>query len=296
MAFKLPPPPWQSPSWHGAPPALDDIIASLDEQRQARELALQLRLGIQDAQAEFSYLRLKGLRALAATVAACLADSKWTRRFREAQLSPELQIVPCLFSHSLAPPPRSQPPSPSGSPGRVLGQPAVPLSPPGEEEVVVALHLLQGCCLVNAICKEQATKRGAVKALAERLLAATVVPVRVACLDALLTLLIGNPENVQEFKRLGALKQTTDLVQNAHVLEQVRLKALEFLALLLADASHTAKQYPDGAEDLPTAFEEEIRTALGTVVLNQLQQAVENGAFIEGRLETLAQSILHATV
>lgn len=91
MAFKLPPPPWQSPSWHGAPPALDDIIASLDEQRQARELALQLRLGIQDAQAEFSYLRVKGLRALAATVAACVADAKWTRRFRGAQLNPDLQ-------------------------------------------------------------------------------------------------------------------------------------------------------------------------------------------------------------
>ena len=67
--------------------------------------------------------------------------------------------VPCLFSHSLAPPPRSQPPTPSGtsgSPGRVLGQSAIPLSPSGEEEVVVALHLLQGCCLADTSCKEQA--------------------------------------------------------------------------------------------------------------------------------------------
>lgn len=36
-----------------------------------------------------------------------------------------------------------------------------------------------------------------VQAMSERLLAATVVPVRAACLDALLTLLIGNPDNVQ---------------------------------------------------------------------------------------------------
>lgn len=28
---------------------------------------------------------------------------------------------------------------------------------------MVALHLLQGCCLADATCKEQATKRGAVK-------------------------------------------------------------------------------------------------------------------------------------
>ena len=91
MALKLPAPPWQSPSWQGAPSSLDDVIANLDEQRQARELALQLRLGIEDARAQFAYLRVKGLRTLGATVSACVADPEWTRRFKQAQLSTDLQ-------------------------------------------------------------------------------------------------------------------------------------------------------------------------------------------------------------
>jgi hypothetical protein len=101
MALKLPAPPWESPSWQGAPAALDDVIASLDEQRQVRELALQLRLGLQDARAEFSYLRVKGLKTLTATVNACVFSPEWMRRFRDTQRDTNLQSETTFLMASL---------------------------------------------------------------------------------------------------------------------------------------------------------------------------------------------------
>lgn len=101
MALKLPAPPWESPSWQGAPAALDDVIASLDEQRQVRELALQLRLGLQDARAEFSYLRVKGLKTLTATVNACVSSPEWMRRFRDTQQDTNLQSETFFLMASL---------------------------------------------------------------------------------------------------------------------------------------------------------------------------------------------------
>ena len=75
-----------------------------------------------------------------------------------------------------------------------------------------------------------------------------------------------------------------------------RLKALEFLALLLADASHIEEEYAEGVDKPALPFDEEIGAALGPVALGQLQQAVRHGALVEGRVEALVQSILHSSI
>lgn len=69
-----------------------------------------------------------------------------------------------------------------------------------------------------------------------------------------------------------------------------RLKTLEFLALLLADASQMS--WKEGLQDHGLDFEDDVCQLLGAAVSSQLKQAVRQGALVEGRLETLVQGVL----
>uniref|UniRef100_A0A0E0R1H4 Uncharacterized protein n=1 Tax=Oryza rufipogon TaxID=4529 RepID=A0A0E0R1H4_ORYRU len=129
-----------------------------ERRRMYRDLAQSLRCGLRDASAGFSFLRLRGLRALLRALRSAAADA---RLFRHSQALRDLQVVPVLFEHSLR---RAQ-----GDAVVTVGQglgisPAVKLSNPAtDSEVALALRVLEGCCLLCRDCAAAAHRYDAVK-------------------------------------------------------------------------------------------------------------------------------------
>ena len=100
----LPPPPWEESKGGGvANNGLKSLVTALSQQRNSRELSLQLRVGLRDAGAEFSYVRMGGIRRLASTVETAAGSEDWAAFFHESQLYPQLQsktrrnTIPCLY-------------------------------------------------------------------------------------------------------------------------------------------------------------------------------------------------------
>lgn len=74
--------------------AVGDLVAALSRRRVYREVTLALRSGLRDAQADFSFLRTRGLRRLLKFLrssAAAAASDESLRLFRHSQSLPDLQ-------------------------------------------------------------------------------------------------------------------------------------------------------------------------------------------------------------
>lgn len=85
--------------------AVSEVVNSLQQQRVYREVTLALRTGLRDASAEFSFLRLRGLRSILKFLRS-VADSHSTiHLFNKTQSIPQLQgvflCIPFLFALSL---------------------------------------------------------------------------------------------------------------------------------------------------------------------------------------------------
>ena len=91
--MELPPPPWESVTEFEGKPSIQSLVQSLSTQRKSRELGLQLRRGLRDASAEFSYLRKEGIRNLTALVEIVIQSDELSGMFCESQLYPELQSM-----------------------------------------------------------------------------------------------------------------------------------------------------------------------------------------------------------
>ncbi|EFJ34712.1 hypothetical protein SELMODRAFT_405582 [Selaginella moellendorffii] len=208
-----------------------ELVESLVAQRQRREVALRLREALRDVKANFSFARVKGLRRLLAFLMLAAASERGVELFRESQSYQELQVIPALFKHTLAPQksPASAPPVFNSS-----EEAAEVSNPPTPAEIVLALRVLEGCCLVDNSSKAAAAHHMAVKELLD-LLSATGIPERTACLDALLALLLDSPANQKEFEYYRGVSKICDSLKNRHVDVALRTKCAEFLLLLVGD-------------------------------------------------------------
>ena len=71
--------------------AVGELVNSLTEQRVYREVTLALRSGLRDVRAEFSFLRLRGLRRLLKFLRSVAESDSTINLFSQTQSIPELQ-------------------------------------------------------------------------------------------------------------------------------------------------------------------------------------------------------------
>lgn len=71
--------------------AVGELVSSLMEQRVYREVTLALRSGLRDARAEFSFLRVRGLKRLLKFLRSVAESDSTINLFSETQSVPELQ-------------------------------------------------------------------------------------------------------------------------------------------------------------------------------------------------------------
>ncbi|RLN18972.1 uncharacterized protein C2845_PM02G22040 [Panicum miliaceum] len=195
-----------------------------ERRRMYRDLALALRCGLRSTDAD-------------------------TGLFRDSQTIRDLQVVPVLFEHSL----RKATGDAVVTVAQVLGmEPAAARlrSPATDSEVVLALRVLQGCCLLCPACAAAAHRYDASRVVQKlhcpllihqvvlNILMTRGILEQRACLDTLLALLVDCFENQMDFKEQDGLNKIADIVKDSdrddHVsstLEsQVRQSELSFLA------------------------------------------------------------------
>ncbi|TVU31977.1 hypothetical protein EJB05_23693, partial [Eragrostis curvula] len=256
-----------------------------ERRRMYRDLALALRCGLRDAAAGFSFLRLRGLRALLRALrSAADADA---RLFRDAQLIRDLQVVPVLFEHSL----RKASDSAVVTVGQVLGiEPARLRNPATDSEVVLALRVLEECCLLCSDCAAAAHRHNAVKVILNILMTRGILEQR-ACFDTLLALLVDCSENLMDFKELEGLNKIADIVKDTNRDDHVRLKCAEFLLLYSGSAidGYRADSEFNMQEDLRQLFGEKCSTFICSMNLFKptLDQQVQ-----QSELSFLAEHVL----
>ncbi|KAG6542027.1 hypothetical protein Mapa_016590 [Marchantia paleacea] len=196
-----------------------DFVHSLTNQRLYREVSLSLRTGLRDAKAEFSFLRVKGHRSLTKFLASAVKSEKIIELFLESQSYRELQVVPVLFEHTLAPLKRDS------NEQQVI-------SAPSSNEISLALRILEGCCLLDTSSRLLASRHAACKELLSLLLKCEQ-PEQSACLDALLAVLLDSPANQKELERIQGVMKIAELVKRTDMDDTIRLKCAEFLLLLI---------------------------------------------------------------
>ena len=95
-----------SPKNEADPPVtvVGELVNSLTEQRVYREVTLALRTGLRDAQAEFSFVRLRGLKRLLKFLRSVAESDSTINLFTRTQSVPELQglfLLTRIFKISL---------------------------------------------------------------------------------------------------------------------------------------------------------------------------------------------------
>lgn len=80
---------------------VEELVTSLNTQRLYRELTLSLRTGLRDACAEFSFLRIRGLRSLLKTLRTVADSDSIIRLFSHTQTISDLQCL-IIFISSLS--------------------------------------------------------------------------------------------------------------------------------------------------------------------------------------------------
>ncbi|KAG2539857.1 uncharacterized protein LOC120690815 isoform X2 [Panicum virgatum] len=190
-----------------------------ERRRMYRDLALSLRCGLRDAAAGLSFLRLRGLRALLRALRSADAD---LGLFRDSQAIRDLQVVPVLFEHSLR---KASGGDAVVTVAQVLGmEPAAARlrNPATDSEVVLALRVLQGCCLLCQPCAAAAHRYNAVKVVLDILMTRGILEQR-ACLDTLLALLVDCSENQMDFKEQYGLNKIADIVKDSDRDDHVKM-------------------------------------------------------------------------
>ncbi|CAL4940227.1 unnamed protein product [Urochloa decumbens] len=238
-----------------------------ERRRMYRDLALSLRCGLRDAAAGFSFLRLRGLRALLRALRSAAADADGPGLFRDSQAIRDLQVIPMLFEHSLR--------RPAGEAvvtvAQVLGmEPAAARirSPATDSEAVLALRVLQGCCLLCPGCAAAAHRYDAIKVVLNILMTRGILEQR-TCLDTLLALLVDCSENQMDFKEQDGLNKIADIVKDPNRDDHVRLKCSEFLLLYSGNAKEncSAAFKSNIQEDLKKLFGEKCASFICSVNL-----------------------------
>nr|CAD1830285.1 unnamed protein product [Ananas comosus var. bracteatus] len=218
--------------------AVGDLVAALSRRRVYREVTLALRSGLRDAQADFSFLRTRGLRRLLKFLrssAAAAASDDSLRLFRHSQSISELQVIPVLFQNTLHP--RKE--NPDVTLNHIFGV---------EPSFRRLLSLHSGSAAL-------AYKYKAVKVLVN-ILSNRGIPEQEACLDALIALMLESSSNQMDFAECHGVEKIAELIKDEQADEILRLKCGEFLLLLIGNLN--------GRENSPLAnIQEDIRRLLG---------------------------------
>ncbi|KAJ4803526.1 hypothetical protein LUZ62_016092 [Rhynchospora pubera] len=217
-----------------------------------RDVAQALRCGLREVAADFSFLRLKGLRSILKTLQSVAASDAATRLFRLSQASRELQVVPVLFENSF----RKMKDDSDVSEPELGGEPIKLKRPATNSEVALALRVLEGCCLLCKDCADTAYRYDAIKVLLNILLTRGVLEQK-ACLDALVALLISSAANEMDFKELQGVSKASELIIDMRRDTSVRIKCAEFLLLITGNA------YEKGETHMLPKIYEDIKQGLG---------------------------------
>ncbi|ONL99295.1 uncharacterized protein [Zea mays] len=262
-----------------------------ERRRMYRDLALSLRCGLRDAAAGFSFLRLRGLRALLRALRSTSdadADAD-AGLFRDSQSIRDLQVIPVLFEHSL----RKATGDAVLTVAQVLGmEPAAARlrNPATDSEVVLALRVLEGCCLLCPACAAAAHRYNAVKVVLNILMTRGILEQR-ACLDTLLALLVNCSGNLTDFKEQDGLNKIAVIVKDANRDDHVRLKCSEFLLLYSGNAKEKcgADSESNMREDLAKVFGEKCASFISS--MNLFSSTLES-QMRQSELSFLAEHVL----
>lgn len=260
--------------------AVGELISSLNRRKLSRDVTLALRSGLRDATAEFSFLRLRGLRSLLKFLHSIVDSDASVRLFHQSQSLPELQVVPVIFQNSL----RQSKDNPVVTLDCLLGaEPMKIVSPAADYEVALSLRVLEGCCLLHSESADLAHKYKAVKVLTTILTTGGVLE-QGACLDALIPLMLESKPNQMDFEECYGMEKITDLMKDEQADKNIRLKCGEFLLLLIGHVS--------GRENPPLAtIHEDIRQLLGEKCASLIWAASQFGSTLDSEQKQIALNI-----
>lgn len=206
-----------------------DLVKSLDKQRLYREVTLALRTGLRETRAEFSFIRIRGLRSILKFLRSAAESDETINLFCYSQSIPELQVVPVLFQHSLR---EVENRTVTNLNHIFTVEPMKITSPSTDAEVTLALRVLEGCCLLHHESTVLAHKHKAVTALMN-ILSDHGVLEQGACLDALIAIMMDSSSNQMDFETCNGIEDVAHLLRDKQADENLRLKCAEFLLLLI---------------------------------------------------------------
>ncbi|XP_044491604.1 uncharacterized protein LOC123215524 [Mangifera indica] len=233
--------------------AVSELINSLTKQRLYREITLALRNGLRDARADFSFLRLRGLRSLLKILRSVAQSDSTINLFCHSQTLPDLQVVPVLFQHSFK---EDSVEDGVTSLDHIFSvDPMKITSPSTDSEVALALRVLEGCCLLHRESTNLAHQHKAIQVLMN-IISTRGAQGQGACLDALISIMLDSSANQMDFELYNGIEEVAELIRDKQVDENLRLKCGEFLLLLIG--------HLNGRERSPMAtIHEDIRRLLG---------------------------------
>ncbi|GER46732.1 impaired sucrose induction 1-like protein [Striga asiatica] len=270
--------------WSDSSPEADtpspvfEPIKSLDRQRLYRELTLAIRAGLREARAEFSFLRIRGLRSLLKFLQSVAQSEDTIDLFCHSQSIPKLQVVPVLFQHSLK---EAEELLATDLNHIFTVEPMKTASPATDAEVSLALRVLEGCCLLHRDSTNLARQHNAVTVLMD-ILATRGVLEQGACLDALIATMLDSCSNQMDFEICNGIEEVAHLIRDKQTEENLRLKCGEFLLLLFGHAN--VREKPS-----MMTIHEDVRRLLGEKSASLTWVATQLGSTLnhEQRLTTL---------
>lgn len=228
----------ESPSRSAVMDFVSELVEVVNDRKLYREVTLALRVGLRDAVADFSFLRVQGLRCLLKFLHSVANSDSMIHLFCLTQSLPDLQVVPVLFQHSLK----------EVEEIRVTNleriftvEPMKLASPSTNTEVALALRVLEGCCLVHRQSTIFAHQHKAIPVLM-KILSSRGVQEQGACLDALIALILDSTSNQMDFEACNGIGEVAAIIRDKQVDENVRMKCGEFLLLLIAHVDSSEMQ------------------------------------------------------
>ncbi|OVA06336.1 Cell division protein Cdc14 [Macleaya cordata] len=206
-----------------------ELVSSLNKQRIYREVTLALRTGLRDASAEFSFLRVRGLRNLLKFLRSVAESESAIRLFSHSQSVRELQVLPVLFENSF----KQSKDDPIPNLDHIFSvEPMKITSPSTDTEIALALRVLEGCCLLHRGSTASAHQFNAIKVLMN-ILSTRGVLERGACLDAFISIMLDSSTNQMDFEACRGIDKVAKLMKDKQADEDIRLKCGEFLLLFI---------------------------------------------------------------
>ncbi|GER33410.1 impaired sucrose induction 1-like protein [Striga asiatica] len=252
------------------PSPVFELVKSLDRQRLYREVTLALRTGLREARAEFSFLRIRGLRSLLKFLRSVAESDDTINLFCHSQSIPELQVVPVLFQHSLI---EVEEHHVANLNHIFTVEPMKITSPATDAEVALALRVLEGCCLLHSESTILAHQHKAITVLMN-ILSTRGVLEQGACLDALIAIMLDSSSNQMDFEACNGIEEVALLIRDKQTEEHLRLKCGEFLLLLIG--------HVNGREKPPMmTIHEDVRRFLGEKSASLIWAASQFGSTLD---------------